>query len=157
MRRSYALLFYFCSFLLAMSFILQLWFHQIPCNLCILDRILVMFLVLLYAVAYMHHPGKVGHRLYLLCASLLAWCGILITGRHLWLLANPSAEPDSCNPTLSYLINTLPLNEVLTILFHGTGECVKSSTHLLGLSLPAWTMVGFIVIAVGNILSIKKG
>jgi disulfide bond formation protein DsbB len=160
-RRLYAYLLGFSLLLLIASFILQYGFHLHPCPLCMIDRMLVGMLVLLFGVALWHNPKGYGQTLYGLLGFSLTLTGIATTARHLWILHLPKELAPACTPGIDYLMETFPVTEVFMIILKGSGECAQFNDAWLGVSLPAWTMAGFIVLAIGCVLnlkiSIKKG
>ncbi|MFI4938138.1 MAG: disulfide bond formation protein B [Candidatus Berkiellales bacterium] len=151
-RLIYFYLFAFSLFLLAISFLLQYGFHLQPCPLCIIDRILVLLIVICFVVALCHPSQKMGQRLYSLIAFLLCALGILVTSRHLWLIHLPVNEVPACSPSFNYLIETFPLKEALIIILKSSGECAVNTPAVLGLTLPAWTLMSFVLLAVGSLL-----
>ncbi|MGE3318325.1 MAG: disulfide bond formation protein B [Candidatus Berkiella sp.] len=132
------------------SFILQYGFKLQPCSLCIIDRALVMVMVVIFLVAFFHNPKKVGQLIYGLLGFLVAVAGIAVTARHLWLLQLPPDKVPECGPGLSYLLETMPFQEALMVIFKGSGECAKNVPYFLGLSLPSWTMIAFILLAMAS-------
>jgi len=132
------------------SFILQYGFKLQPCNLCIIDRALIIVMVFMFCVAYLHNPKRVGQLFYALLGFLITLAGIAVTARHLWLLQLPSDKVPECGPGLSYLVETMPFHQALAIVFSGDSECTKNVPYFLGLSLPLWTMVAFILLAVAS-------
>lgn len=146
-------LFLFSLCMLAGSYILQYGFHLLPCPLCLLDRFLVIALSFVFLLALLHNPPSRAQKIYSLLGFVFIALGITITARHLWMLHLPPDQVPACGPSLHYLIETLPLKEALWTVFKGSGECADNRSMFLGLSLPGWTMVGFIILAVGNLLS----
>lgn len=149
-RKAY---FWLCmlAFLTVMSsFVLQYGFKLQPCSLCIIDRVLVMVMMAIFLVAFIHHPKKVGNIIYGLLGFIVALAGIAVTARHLWLLQLPPDKVPECGPGLSYLIESMPLHQALSIVLSGSGECTKNVPYFLGLSLPLWTMVAFVLLAIAS-------
>lgn len=132
------------------SFILQYGFKLQPCSLCIIDRALVMAMVVLFFIAFLHSPKSIGQLIYGLIGFLIAIAGIIVTGRHLWLLQLPPDKVPECGPGLSYLLETMPFQEAFMVIFKGSGECAKNVPYFLGLSLPLWTMIAFILLAIAS-------
>ncbi|HRE30987.1 MAG TPA: disulfide bond formation protein B, partial [Candidatus Berkiella sp.] len=62
----------------------------------------------------------------------------------------PPDKVPECGPGLNYLIETMPLKEALMTVFAGSGECAKDIPYFFGLSLPLWTMIAFILLAVAS-------
>jgi len=80
--------------------------------------------------------------------SLLSLLGIFVSGRHLYLQSLPADEVPSCGPGLEYMLDTLPMSEVLKEVLHGSGECAEVSWEFLSLSMPAWMIIvysGFLI------------
>ncbi len=151
-RTFFGLLLVFCLFLFASSFVLQYGFALTPCVLCLLDRILVFVLIMLYTIAFLHNPKRVGVNIYCLLGVLFSGMGIAITARHLWLLHMPHNELEVCSPGLEYLLATLPFKEAMLSFLQNSPGCTKNTGYFLGLSLPTCTMLGFTLIALGNLL-----
>jgi disulfide bond formation protein DsbB len=51
----------------------------------------------------------------------------------------------SCGVELEFLVNNFPLAQALPKIFAGTGECAKVQWRLLGLSIPEWALVWYLV------------
>ena len=47
-------------------------------------------------------------------------------------------------PGIGYLADVLPMNELIRVMFSGTGDCAEVQWRFLGLSIPGWTLVAFI-------------
>lgn len=120
-----------------------------PCPLCIFQRVGVMATGLVLAVAAVHNPaGRVGRAIYSVLALAAVAGGAFVAGRHVWLQSLPSDQVPSCGPGLDYMIDVLPMQEVVATVLSGSGECANIDAAFLGFSLPAWTLVGFVVLAV---------
>ena len=117
-----------------------------PCPLCITQRLMVLAVGLVLLAAALHHPGKTGTRVYALLGSGLALLGAAVSARHVWLQHLPPEAVPACGPGLEYMLNNFPLVQTLGFLFSGTGECAEVSWSFLGLSMPAWTLLAFIVL-----------
>jgi disulfide bond formation protein DsbB len=70
-----------------------------------------------------------------------------VAARHVWLQHLPAEEVPACGPGLSYVFEHFPLTETLKLLVSGTGECSKIDWTLLGLSIPSWTLIAFLLLA----------
>ncbi|MBI2792775.1 MAG: disulfide bond formation protein B [Gammaproteobacteria bacterium] len=151
-RPLFAYLFIFSLCLLSGSFILQFHYHLEPCPLCIIDRIIVFFLTIFFVIALFHNPkGRINH-IYCITGFLLSLMGMLSTTRHLWIMHLPPDQVPECGPGLEYLFGTLPPTEAFLAVIRGSGECATKNSELFGLSLPAWTLIAFIVLAIGCLL-----
>lgn len=118
-----------------------------PCPLCIFQRIAFGALGLLLLVAGLHAPrGVAGKRMYGVLALIPVLVGIGVATRHVWLTHLPADQVPSCGPPLSFLMETSPLADVVRLVLTGSGECAKVDWHFLGLSMPAWSLLWFVLL-----------
>lgn len=155
-RFIYAALFGTSLFVLGLSLFMQYGMGLTPCPLCMLARFLVLFLVTIFFIAALHNPGKRGRIIYAFSAFIVSLLGMVVTLRHLWILQLPPEKVPACTPGLDYLLGTLPVLEALLVVLNGSGECAQLDGQFLGISLPGWTLVVFIALAVGALLPIFK-
>lgn len=118
-----------------------------PCPLCIFQRVALIASGMLFLLAALHNPGVIGRRIYgsLQIAALIA--GIAIACRHIWVQAQPPGTVAACGAGLDYLLNVLPLWDVITKVLTGSGECAKIEWRFLGLSMPWWVLGSFVTLA----------
>ena len=130
-----------CFALVAMALVLEWVGGMTPCPLCVFQRIafIVMGVVLL---AGMIAPGRTVAALTLLAGL----AGIGLAGRHLWLQSLPADQVPACGPGLDYLVGMFPLTEVVGMVLSGSGECAEVD-RVLGVSIPAWTLLTYVIIA----------
>jgi disulfide bond formation protein DsbB len=119
-----------------------------PCPLCALQRVAMTALGVVLLVAVLHGPGPTGGRVYGLLAGLCAAGGIVVAGRHVWLQSLPADQVPACGPGLGYILDTFPLAEALKQVFAGSGECAQVDWTFLGLSMPFWVLVWFVILGV---------
>ncbi|RPG48991.1 MAG: disulfide bond formation protein B [Gammaproteobacteria bacterium TMED1] len=115
-----------------------------PCPLCILQRILVVAVGLVSLIAFLVKPGVIGIRLSSGLCLILSGLGTGLGVRHLWLQSLPADQAPACGPGLEYLMDVLPLLDVLKIILEGDGSCAEVVWSLFGISIPGWTLIGFI-------------
>lgn len=146
--RQWSLLgFVFCVLMMAVALVLEHGFGLTPCPLCVFQRVAVIIAGLVFLIAMLHAPtSRLGGVLYGLLAALPVIGGIALAGRHLWLQSLPADEVPSCGPGLDYMLDVLPMQQVVSTVLSGSGECAEVGARLLGLSLPGWTMIGFVVL-----------
>ncbi len=145
-RLGFLLGFLFCACLLLVAAWLQFGKGLEPCPLCITQRALVLLTGVVLAAAAWHNPGYLGRRIYAALAGILALVGAAVAARHVWLQHLPKEEVPACGPGLSYVFEHLPLTETLKMLVSGTGECSEIDWTLLGLSIPSWTLMAFLLL-----------
>lgn len=112
-----------------------------PCPLCIFQRVAVIALGIIFLIAAIHNPGRTGARVYGALGALAALAGIGISARHIWIQAQPPGSVAACGADLDYLMEIMPLTEVVSKVLTGSGECGKVDWTLLGLSMPWWVAI----------------
>jgi disulfide bond formation protein DsbB len=112
-----------------------------PCPLCVLQRVAVISIGIVFLLAALHHPGGWGSRIYVLLLAVSATIGAGVAGWH-WRLQNlPPSDVPACGPGLDYMLENFPLGDALQMVFKGSGECAEVVWSFLGLSMPAWVLV----------------
>lgn len=112
-----------------------------PCPLCIFQRIAVISAGVLFLIAAIHDPGRSGARWYGALLSIAVIAGIAISTRHLWIQAQPPGTVAVCGAGLDYLLEIMPIIDVITKVLTGSGECGKVDWRFLGLSMPWWVLI----------------
>ncbi|WP_198246795.1 disulfide bond formation protein B [methane-oxidizing endosymbiont of Gigantopelta aegis] len=123
-----------------------------PCPLCISQRIMILFTGLVFLIAAIHNPAACGRKIYAIIGTITALMGAGISARHVWLQHLPPDEVPECGPGLSYVFANFPLTETLKLMLNGTGECADVLWTFLGLSIPGWTLVAFLLLAMLSLL-----
>ena len=116
------------------------------CPLCILQRMAIIALGLVFAVAALHAPRGVGARVYGGFGVLVALVGMGISGWHVRLQNLPPAEVPACGPGYDYIMSTFGWLDGLSMIFTASGECAEVNWSFLGLSMPAWVFVWFVAL-----------
>ena len=88
-------------------------------------------------------------------ALLSAIFGIVWAGRHLWVQSLPADQVPSCGPPLDYMFGAFPFARVIHLVFSGSGECAKVEP-ILGLPMPAWSLLWFVLLAVLTIVATRR-
>ena len=130
--------------LIAIALYMQYFTDLIPCALCMTQRVFIIAIGSLAFIAWLHRPGSTGLRVYSGIGILFAIIGGAFSSRHLWLQSLPEDLAPACGPSLSYLLETVPLTQALSVLLQGDGNCAESVWSLLGLTIPGWTLLAFI-------------
>lgn len=148
-RSVYILGFILAAGSIAYSVYLQTYKAMIPCHLCMLQLCAMSLLALLFLLAILQHPKKIGDIFYGLLIFIVGSFGAVIAGREYYLqkygLSCSASSPESFWTAL----NKLPVLQVLSNAYQGTGSCsVKADWNFLSLGLPEWALILFIIIAV---------
>ncbi len=133
-----------CVALIAIALYFQYVMYLDPCPLCILQRVAVIALGVIFLAGALHDPARLGRRVYATLALLTAGIGAAIAGRHVWLENLPEDQVPACGPGLDYMLENFPLTRALEMILRGSGECAEVAWRFLGLSIPGWTLVAFI-------------
>ncbi len=145
-RTHYLLGFLACAGLLAFAVYLQLHEGLEPCPLCIFQRIAFAALAVVFLAGALHAPaGRGGRRGYGVAAVVAGLVGVGIAGRHVWLQMNPPPIP-SCGAGLEFMRETMSTSNVIRKVLTGSGDCGTVDWAFLGLSMPAWSLVWFVLL-----------
>ncbi|MGX5175465.1 disulfide bond formation protein B [Aliikangiella sp. IMCC44653] len=138
-----------CYQLLVTAYYFQYVEGMDPCPLCIFQRIGVLMVGVWFLIKGLHQPklGSGWNLFYGIMGLLSAICGGIVSAKHVYLQSLPEGEVPACGPALDYLVDMLPISEVISTVLAGDGECAKVSWSLLGLSMPAWVLVFFVAVA----------
>jgi len=136
-----------CLLLLGYGYFLEHAEGLAPCPLCILQRIAFASLLVVLVAAAIHRPrSRGGARAYGIVTGLVAAIGAGIAGWHIHLQNLPPGEAPECGPGLEYMLDAFPLGQTIEMIFTGSGECAEVSWSFLSLSIPAWSLVWFVLL-----------
>ncbi len=142
----FGFVFLVCAALLAVAFYMEHVMGLEPCPLCWLQRFGFMGAGLVSLVAFLHGPAAFGSRVYGFFLVLTAGAGLGVAGRQLWLQNLPADQVPACGPSVDYMLQVLPWLDVLKTALRGTGDCAEVVWRFLGLSIPGWTAVFFVLV-----------
>jgi len=131
---------------------LQMHLGLMPCNLCVLDRGVVISLCAVFALALIYQPSEKGRKVYATVATLLSATGIAICARHIWLQNLPEGDIPECGPGFWYMLETMPFSGFLHKIFNASGQCADIQGTFLGLSIPEWTLALFVVFLILSLI-----
>ncbi|MDI9239043.1 disulfide bond formation protein B [Lysobacter sp. LF1] len=147
-RLQFFLGFLACAGLLAYAIYLQLHDGLEPCNLCIFQRVAFAALGLVFLLGALHGPKRPGgRRAYGAVALIASLAGISVAGRHVWVQMQPPGMT-SCGAPLSFMRETMGTWDVVRKVMTATGNCGDVDWTFLGLSMPAWSLVWFVLLAI---------
>jgi len=155
-RIGYLLGFFVCVGLMGYALYLQYVEGIEPCPLCMLQRICVTAMGLVFLIAVFHNPGRAGAGVYALLQLLIGGAGAAIAARQVWLQSLPKDQVPACGMGLDYMLETLPFTDVLRNVLEGSGECAEKGWELLHLSIAGWTLVFFIAMIAASFALIRR-
>jgi protein dithiol:quinone oxidoreductase len=148
LRIAFLAIAFFCLALLGGAYYLQ---HgpdqQQPCPLCIMQRYAYMLVAFFALLGGMVSGSKWPARLIALFAWTSAQAGIFFTG---WQLAKGEEMTSCMSDPIGQFVNGLPMRHWWPDYLLATGGCADKYPPIFGLSLPAWSMVCFVMLSVAT-------
>ncbi len=141
-----------CGSLLVYALYVEYELFLLPCNLCILQRVVFVAIGLVYLVASLKPVTGWGRKLLGICALCAAGIGIGIAGRHVWMQGLPPELVPDCGPSLEMMMETSPLWDAVSSVLTASGNCADIQWQFLGMSMPTWTLICFIGLFIYTIL-----
>lgn len=139
----YLLIFLSCAGLLAAAYYFEYVLYLDPCPLCMVQRLATALIGVFFLLAFFVRNWSWLLRACLLLALGAGILGVWSADHHIWLQGLPKEEVPACGPSIDYLIETLPLTELLDVMLEGDGNCAETVWGFLGLSMPQWTLLWF--------------
>ena len=94
--------FLMCAALMGYALYAQYFLMLEPCPLCILQRVAVVGMGLVFLFAALHNPSGVGRFAYALLLVVPVSLGAIVAGRHAWLQMLPEEQVPACGPGLGW-------------------------------------------------------
>ena len=144
-RRYLVLLGVICLALIGGALYLQVFKGEAPCPLCILQRyalLLIAVFAFIGAATSTRRSITVFETLVVICAI----AGTAVAGHHVYTQFYPAF---SCGiDVLQPIVDSLPLAKIFPLGFQVDGFCSTPYPPILGLSLPQWALVSFVLIVI---------
>jgi disulfide bond formation protein DsbB len=147
----------FASGLMGFGLYLQYFKHQDPCPLCMVQRVIFIAMLAVFLLAAIHRPNRLGERVYAALVSLLALSGVAVASRHIWIQHLPDDQVPACGPGLDYMLDTMPMSNVLKELMHGSGECAAHGWTLFSLGIPEWSLLCYLLLGIWAVMIALRG
>jgi disulfide bond formation protein DsbB len=114
---------------------------MLPCPLCVIQRYLFLGVAVFSLIGAFANKIKAFAALALLCAL----GGLGTVAKHLYVLAHPGF---SCGiDPMETMLNKIPTATLLPWLFRADGLCEAAQDTVLGLNVPQWSAVWFVILA----------
>ena len=88
----------FAGGLMGFALYLQYVVHQDPCPLCMVQRVIFIALMAVFALAAVQGPKRTGGRIYAALIVLLSLTGVGVASRHIWIQHLPRDQVPACGP-----------------------------------------------------------
>jgi len=146
-RTRFLLGFIACAGLIGYALYSQFHDGLLPCPLCIFQRVAFALLGLVFLIGGLHAPtASSGRRVYGVLAVLASMVGVAVAGNHVRLQHLPPNQVPACGPGLDYMLDAMPISGVVRKVMTGSGECANVDWSFLGLSMPAWSLLWFVLL-----------
>lgn len=156
LRHGYLAGFLCCVALMAAAFYFEYVLYLDPCPLCMVQRLATVLTGIGFLAAFFVHnrpwPLRIA-LLFTLAACIFGWWS---ADHHVWMQNLPPEEVPACGPSFAYLMETLPLTDLLNILLKGDGNCAEVDWIFLGLSMPEWLRIWFIGFTAAVVFALVK-
>jgi len=148
-RGVFSLLLIVCLGMIGVALFFEYFLLLQPCLLCYLQRFCVYLLAIISTISLLHSKQTLlFFRIYLSFSLLNILVGISLSVRQLYLQSLPKDLVPSCAPDLDYLLETLPLFDILFMAIKGDGNCAEVLWSFQGISIPGWLLIGFVIILI---------
>jgi disulfide bond formation protein DsbB len=155
-RAAYMLGFVVCAALMGWALWLQYGLDLEPCPLCVFQRICFITTGVIFLIAAIHNPGRKGAGFYAVPVVIASSIGASLAAWQVWIQGQPPGSVPSCGMGLEYMLETLPLTEVIGRVLQGSGECAEQGWLFLGLAIPSWTFVFFVAMIAATIALVRR-
>lgn len=155
-RPAYLLGFLVCAGLMGWALWLQYGLDLEPCPLCVFQRIAVIATGAVFLIAAIHNPGRVWAGFYAVLTVLVSGIGAALAAWHVWIQGQPAGSVPACGMGLNYMLETMPLTEVIGKVLKGSGECAEQGWLFMGLAIPSWTFVFFVAMIAAAIALVRR-
>lgn len=155
-RTLFGLGFLGCLLLMGVAFYLQYFMGLEPCPLCYVQRVIVIAFGVISLLAALHNPAAIGRKVYAFLLVLIAGSGIAAAGRQIWLQQLPKDQLPACLPSLEFMLEAFPLQEVIAKMLHGSSDCAEVTWTFFGFSIAELSMLGFIMMLLWSLMLLLK-
>ena len=120
-----------------------------PCPLCVFQRVVIITFGLISLLAALF-PLRNATRFWPIVLTLVGIAGLGVSGRHIYIqYFMDTSKMSSCGAGLEVMLQKEPWLEVFRSVLIGHGECAVIDWKFLGLSMPCWTFILFLVLIAG--------
>ena len=155
-RAAYFLGFVASALLMAFALYLQYGMDLEPCPLCVFQRIALIATGVVFLVAALHNPRRGGAAFYAVLTLVTAGIGAGLAAWQVWIQGQPKGSVPACGMGLDYMLDTMPLFDVIARVLRGSGECAEQGWVFLGLAIPSWTFVFFFAMIAAALALIRR-
>ncbi len=152
-RVAYAFGFFVCAALMAYAYYLQYVKELEPCPMCWFQRGALLLMAMVFLIGAIVKAERRGAVVLAIGTLLTGGLGAALAARHLYIQAMPADSLPSCGMGITYMLESFPFLDVFSRALKGSVECNKVDL-VLGLSIPAWTLIFFVLAVIAAFLLI---
>jgi len=145
--RLFTLIFVVCIGLLGFALYLQHVEKLDPCPWCVVQRLGFMLVGLIALVGALHRPAAIGRVVYAIFGFVAAAAGAAAAAYHLHLQSDPERAAKCVGSPVERILDQLDLGRMIPPLLQYDGPCTLKPWSFLGLSIPGWSLVCFVLLA----------
>lgn len=105
-----------CCAMMAAAFYFEYVLYLDPCPLCMVQRLATVMIGVGFLVAFITRNMSWPLMIALLFTAGSGIFGSWVADHQVWLQHLPKEEVPACGPSVDYLIDTLPLNELISVM-----------------------------------------
>ncbi len=141
-----------CAGLLAYALYVEHVMFLMPCNLCILQRVVFVAIGVLFLIGAFKPVQGWGRKLLGLLLLVSSAAGIALAGRHVWMQGLPPELVPDCGPSLQMMMENSSIWNAVSSVLSASGNCADIQWEFWGMSMPTWTLICFIGLFIYTIL-----
>ncbi len=146
--RLFTLIFAGCIAVLGVAIYLQHVHNLDPCPWCVVQRILFVAIGLIALIGAAHRPQGFGVTAYATIIGLLSMAGIGAATYHIKLQSDPVRAAKCAGSLVERLLDQSGLGNLIPVLFQYDGPCTLKPWSMLGLSIPEWSLMAFVMVLI---------
>tara|TARA_Y100000992_G_C21230395_1_gene475182 strand:- start:707 stop:1210 length:504 start_codon:yes stop_codon:yes gene_type:complete len=137
------------------AYIFEVFGYYDPCPLCILQRWSFGLIALCGVLLMIPGLYLLFRKALLLIAVLFSFTGGVIAGRQIYLQNLPSDQVPTCAPPMDFLMDTLPIFEVIQTILLGDGNCAEYEWRFI-FNFAEWALIFFVFLFLYNLFFFLK-
>lgn len=146
--RIFTLVFLACLAILGFALYLQHVKGLDPCPWCIVQRLGYIAVALIALVAGLHRPGPGMTVFYSVLGVAAAAAGATAAGYHIYLQSDPKRAAACVGSPVERFLDQTDIGSWIPPLLQYGGPCTLKPWDFLWLSIPEWSLVMFVALAV---------
>lgn len=146
--RIFTLVFLACLAILGFGLYLQHVENLYPCPWCIIQRLLYIAVGLICLVGALHRPGPGMAIFYSMLGAATSLGGAVAAGYQVYLQADEARANACTGSVVERFLDQTNIGSWIPPLLQYDGPCTLAPWKFLGLSVPEWSLVCFIVLVV---------